>query len=165
MNMTAPTPPTALTLTAQDHDAVQALLARAGLPYADLTPTYMALFLGLRASDTAGASKLLPGERPAPWIAIAGLEPHHGDGLLRSLLVLPEHRGQGLARALVHAQEARARGLGLRRLVLLTETAADFFRALGYRDTDRATLPDGLRAAPQFAQLCPASASCLSKPL
>ncbi|WP_035611346.1 GNAT family N-acetyltransferase [Hylemonella gracilis] len=160
-----PPAPTALTLTAQDHPAVQALLAQAGLPYADLSPASMSLFLGLRASDAAGTSNLSPRERPAPWIAIAGLEPHHGDGLLRSLLVMPEHRGQGLARELVRAQEAQARGLGLRRLVLLTETAADFFRALGYRDTDRATLPDGLRAAPQFAKLCPASASCLSKPL
>jgi amino-acid N-acetyltransferase len=98
-------------------------------------------------------------------IAIAGLELHDGDGLLRSLLVLPEHRGRGLARELVQAQEAQARGLGLHRLVLLTETAADFFRALGYRDTERATLPDGLRASPQFANLCPASASCLSTTL
>lgn len=152
-------PPPVLALTAQDCPVVQALLAQAKLPFEDLSPAAMPLFLSLRdpGSSQAGA--------PGRLIAIAGLEPHGDDGLLRSLLVLPEHRGRGLARELVRAQEAQARRLGLRRLVLLTETAADFFRALDYRDTDHALLSDGLRASPQFQQLCPASARCLSRAL
>lgn len=156
--MSTPMPP-ASALTAQDLPAVQALLAQARLPFADLSPAGMRLFLGQRDAHASGDNQ------PGRLIAIAGLELHDGDGLLRSLLVLPEHQGRGLARELVRAQEAQARGFGLHRLVLLTETAADFFRALGYRDTERATLPDGLRASPQFANLCPASASCLSTTL
>jgi amino-acid N-acetyltransferase len=160
--MPAPSP-TPLALSEQDHPAVQTLLAQADLPFEDLSPAAMQLFLGMRAPD-------LPRDgngngSPSQLIAIAGLERHGNDGLLRSLLVLPDQRGRGLARELVHAQEAQARRLGLRRLVLLTETAADFFRALDYRDTDRAVLSDGLRASPQFQQLCPASARCLSKTL
>lgn len=146
-------------LTAQEHATVQSLLAGAGLPHDDLSPASMGLFLGLRDLPTGRD------DAPDSLIAIAGLEPHGHDGLLRSLLVLPPHRGRGLARALVRAQETQAARLGLCRLVLLTETVADLFRALGYRDTDRATLPDDVRASAQFAKLCPASAVCLSKTL
>lgn len=146
-------------LTVQEHTTVQSLLAKAGLPFDDLSPASMPLFLGLHDPQASRA------DTPGPLVAIAGLEPHGHDGLLRSLLVLPPHRGHGLARALVLAQEAQAARLGLRRLVLLTETTADFFRALGYRDTDRATLPDEVRASAQFANLCSASAVCLSKML
>ncbi|QBK05512.1 GNAT family N-acetyltransferase [Hylemonella gracilis] len=156
--MPAPTPPP-LPLTAQDHPAVQAMLAQAHLPFEDLSPAAMPLFLGVR--DPGPSHDGAPGN----LIAIAGLEVHGDDGLLRSLLVLPEQRGRGLARELVRAQEAQANRLGLRRLVLLTETAADFFRALDYQDTDRATLSPRLQASPQFQQLCPASARCLSKSL
>jgi amino-acid N-acetyltransferase len=146
-------------LSAQDHPAVQSLLAQARLPFEDLSPAALPLFLGVRDQEPSHDGA------PGHLIAIAGLEVHGNDGLLRSLLVLPEQRGRGLACELVRAQEAQARRLGLRRLVLLTETAADFFRALDYRDTDRALLSDGLRASPQFQQLCPASARCLSKTL
>jgi amino-acid N-acetyltransferase len=151
--------PPVLALSAQDHPAVQTLLAQARLPFEDLSPVAMPLFLGVRDPETSHDGA------PGQLIAIAGLELHGDDGLLRSLLVLPDQRGRGLARELVHAQETQARRLGLRRLGLLTETAADFFRALDYRDTDRALLSDGLRASPQFQQLCPASARCLSKTL
>jgi amino-acid N-acetyltransferase len=151
--------PPVLALSAQDHPAVQTLLAQAHLPFEDLSPVAMPLFLGVRDPETSHDGA------PGQLIAIAGLELHGDDGLLRSLLVLPDQRGRGLARELVHAQETQARDLGLRRLVLLTETAADFFRALDYRDTDRTVLSDDLRASPQFQQLCPASARCLSKTL
>jgi len=148
-----------LALTAQDHPAVQALLTQAHLPIEDIPPMALSLFLGIRDPQTSHDSA------PGHLIAIAGLEVHGDEGLLRSLLVQADQRGRGLARELVRAQEAQARRLGLRRLALLTETAADFFRALDYRDTDRATLSSGLLASPQFQQLCPASARCLTKTL
>ncbi|MFO6419288.1 arsenic resistance N-acetyltransferase ArsN2 [Hylemonella sp. W303a] len=151
--------PSVLALTTQDHATVQTLLAQAHLPCEDLSPEALRLFLGVYDQD---APREPTQDR---LIGIVGLEAHGGDGLLRSLFVLPEHRGRGLAHALVLAQEAQARRLGLSRLVLLTETAADFFRTLGYRDTDRDTLSAGLLASTQFQQLCPASARCLSKTL
>lgn len=160
--MPAPSP-TPLALSAQDHPAVQTLLAQADLPFEDLTPAAMPLFLGMRSPDWTRDGN--GSDSPSHLVAIVGLELHGDEGLLRSLLVRPDQRGHGLARELVQAQEAQARRLGRRRLVLLTETAAGFFRALDYRDTDRAVLSDGLRASPQFQQLCPASARCLSKTL
>ncbi|EGI77068.1 GCN5-related N-acetyltransferase [Hylemonella gracilis ATCC 19624] len=154
------TPPT--TLNARDLAAVQAQLAQARLPFEDLLPTSMPLFLGVRDSDS-GLSRDVT--QPGPLIAFAGLESHGVEGLLRSLWVRPDHRGRGLARTLLHAHESQARQLGLNRLVLLTESAADFFQALGYRETDRTALSAQLRASTQFQQLCPASAHCLSKTL
>ncbi len=138
-------------LSASDHPVVCAMLEQAGLPFQDLSPASMALFIGAHAHEEL--------------VGIAGLETYGSDGLLRSLLVVPGHRGQGLAQQLVSTQESNARKLKLQRLVLLTETAAGFFRHCGYQNISRTDLSAGLLASPEFLTLCPASARCLSKPL
>src|SRR5512141_2396903 len=53
-------------------------------------------------------------------VAVAGLEVHGEDGLLRSVAVDPDYRGQGLAAALVAAVIDRATLLKLRSVYLLT---------------------------------------------
>jgi amino-acid N-acetyltransferase len=83
------------------------------------------------------------------------------DALLRSLAVTPEHRGNGLGRRLADAVLALARQQGADRVYLLTETAAPFFRRLGFRDVARADVPEGIRGSLEFATLCPASAETL----
>jgi amino-acid N-acetyltransferase len=64
---------------------------------------------------------------------------------------------------LVATLEQKARNLGVRRLHLLTNTAAPFFRALGYADADRGAAPPAVAASREFTALCPASAAYLAK--
>lgn len=98
-------------------------------------------------------------------IGYGGIEGFGADRLLRSIIVLPDRRGAGLGRQLVQALEQAAREQGVRRLHLLTTTAAPFFRALGYVDTERTSAPDAIAASREFSTLCPASAAYLSKAL
>lgn len=127
------------------------LLAAAGLPTDDLFDDPALCLFGLREGGR--------------WIAVVGMQPLDDDVLLRSLAVSGEARGRGVGAALVAAVEARAAGEGRRAVYLLTTGAAGFFSRLGYLAIERQTAPPALRAARQFAQLCPASAQLMYKQL
>lgn len=98
-------------------------------------------------------------------LGAAGLEFYGRDGLLRSLVVAAPARGSGVGAALVAAVEREAQRAGIATLYLLTETAAPFFGALGYRPVARAEVPAALAASEQFRLHCPATAVCLCKRL
>lgn len=134
-----------------DLSAIRALLDEAGLPHADIVGRPGARFWILRASDRT--------------IGAVGLETYGSTGLLRSLVVAPEGRGAGLGGRLVEELETAARRDGLRRLVLLTQTAEKFFAHRGYAVIDRADAPAEVRVSTEFRSLCPASATCMSKDL
>ena len=95
-------------------------------------------------------------------VGMAGLERHGPeDGLLRSVAVAPAWRGRGLGEALVDDRLAWARARGIRRVHLLTTTAADWFPRFGFRRVTRADAPAAVRASREFAAACPASATAL----
>ncbi len=96
-------------------------------------------------------------------IAAAGLEAHGRVGLLRSVAVARPHRRAGLARRLVEDRMRYARSRGLDAVYLLTTTAADWFRGLGFCDTVRGEAPAELQRSAEFARVCPASATCLAR--
>ena len=137
--------------TSADAPAIVALLAQAGLPTADLTPAALAGFVVARADGAL--------------VGAVTVERHGDAGLLRSLVVAPGQRGRGLGRALVDAVERGARAQGLLSLALLTQSAGEFFAARGYRVAPRSAVAEALRASSQFASVCPASATCMAKPL
>ena len=139
-----------------DFAAVRSLLADSALVHEDLTPASLDTFVVVPARDD-----------PAVLAAVAGLETLEDgrEGLLRSVAVSPTLRGHGVGASLVAAIEAKARTLGLERLWLLTTTAPDFFRRLGYAESVRAEAPEAVRQSSEFKSLCPASAVCLSKRL
>lgn len=136
-------------LLEQDLDPVRSLLTDAGLPAEDLTPSAMPEFVGIRVGGNLAA--------------IAGLERYGDVGLLRSVVVLHELQSNGLGKQLVTAIESRARTHDIQQLVLLTTTAEQFFKRLGYLPTHRVDLADDIQRSPEFARLCPASAVCLTK--
>ncbi|MBS0418804.1 MAG: GNAT family N-acetyltransferase [Proteobacteria bacterium] len=132
-----------------DLSAIESLLQSAGLP----------------ADDIRGIPGLLT------WVVEAGgtiqgaiaLEPFGKEGLLRSLVVAPDARRHGLGRNLVMQLESDASSEGVRTLVLLTQTAAPFFRDLGYQAVGRDDVSSAVKSSAQFRSLCPASATCMSK--
>lgn len=115
-------------------------------------------------------------ERPTPavfWITsdggrvtgAIGLERHGADGLLRSLVVDPASRDRGLGGALVDAVERDARASGIRRVVLLTETATAYFARRGYEVASRDSIKGPVAESAEFRSLCPASATCMTRSL
>lgn len=134
-----------------DWPAIRALLDAASLPTADLQEDHIDRFLVASGGGTV--------------VGCVAVEPYGEAGLLRSLAVAPEARGAGLGGRLAEAAEARARDAGLRRLVLLTTTAAPFFEDRGWMPLDRADVPAAVRRSSEFTSMCPASAVCLGKSL
>jgi N-acetylglutamate synthase-like GNAT family acetyltransferase len=141
--------PTLRAARRSDLEAVVAIVREAGLPTAGL----MDAFPGGYVVVSSGSG----------IIATAGLEVHDRVGLLRSLAVVPTQRGAGLGRLVVEDRLRAAREQHLDAVYLLTTTAADYFRRLGFEDTSRSAVPNALRSASEFATICPASALCLSK--
>ena len=139
-------------LRADDLPGVIALLKACGLPTDDLSAVNLEHFE--LAEDARGRI-----------VGLAGFDRADGDALLRSLAVAPDWRGRGVGEALVARREAAARLAGVSAFYLLTTSAADFFRRLGYVDVTRADVPAALAAHAQFRSLCPASATCLAKRL
>lgn len=137
--------------TGADLFVVQKLLVDAALVVGDL--------------DTARGLRFWVAEDEDQVIGAVGLEPFGAVGLLRSLVVARSHRQQGLGSALVNAVEYGARAEGAEVLVLLTETAEQFFKRLGYRVVERASLPEEVKGSGEFRSLCPASAVCMTKSL
>ncbi|MEM7610451.1 MAG: arsenic resistance N-acetyltransferase ArsN2 [Pseudomonadota bacterium] len=130
---------------------VAQLLDEAGLPSEDLASLDPTDFIGCGAPDAPDG--------------VIGLQVLGNVGLLRSLAVTSAVQGQGCGQALVAALEQHAARRGLVSLYLLTTTATNFFESLGYRQVDRANVPDAIRATSEFSQLCPDTADLLMKPI
>jgi amino-acid N-acetyltransferase len=131
-----------------DLPAIRALLDACALPTSDLDPARVALFVARDGSRVVGC---------------VGLDAHaHADAaLLRSLAVAADRRGARIADALCTHVVAVARARGVRTLVALTTTAAAYFRRRGYVDIARAEAPASVLDLPQFASLCPSTATVL----
>jgi len=137
-------------------------------PRPDELPEMLAL---LAANDlpTDGVEALLDWAvvaRSATGLAgMAAVEPCDGDALLRSVAVAARYRGAGLGHQLTVAAQERARRAGFQNLYLLTTTAAGFFAERGFRIIVRSDVPLGVQASAEFSQLCPASATVMTRPL
>lgn len=131
---------------AEDWPAVAALLGQARLPLAGVQEHLSEFVLAWR------------NEMP---VGVAGLERYDSVALLRSVAVAPPERGQGLGSALVQHLLGRACSQGIRQIVLLTESAADFFPRFGFRPIERGAAPEGVWASAEFQGACPVSATVM----
>lgn len=132
-----------------DKPAMESLLARAKLPLDGLGDQFPEAYVVAYADGAI--------------VGVAGLEQYGDAGLLRSVAVERRAQGFGVGRALVDDRLGRARVLGLERVVLLTNTAAPYFLALGFESAARAEAPPSMQQSPEFAGACPASAECMSR--
>ncbi len=94
-------------------------------------------------------------------VGFGGVEIHGGDGLLRSVVALPEARGRGHGTAIVAWLARHAASRGVRRLYLLTTGAAGFFERCGFTRVDRQAVPAAIARTEQVSALCPPSADCM----
>ena len=135
---------------AQDLIAIRALLERSGLPTSDLESARPEFAL-IRESGRV--------------VAAGALQRFGSSALLRSVVVAPDRRGSGLGRAIVGELERLARGAQIDRLVLLTQTAVEFFAREGYQVIERSSAPGDMQGSDEFRSLCPSSATCMEKSL
>lgn len=149
--------PTLRTATARDRIAVERLLSSSGLPIdgiADLFATDAKDFIV--ADDPLQQGELA---------AVAGLEAHHDNALLRSVAVRPEWRAHGLGQELVRRVVCHAEARGLHALYLLTMTAEHFFPRFGFERVQREAVPAEIAETLEFKSACPASAVAMCKAL
>ena len=136
--------------SAQDLNAIRVLLDRSGLPTSDLESAQPE-FAVIRQDGQI--------------VAAGALQRFRAAALLRSVVVAPERRGTGLGRSVVSELERLAQAGEIKRLVLLTQTAADFFARQGFRAIERSSAPEDIQASEEFRSLCPSSAICMAKDL
>lgn len=94
-------------------------------------------------------------------VGCVGLECYGESVLLRSLAVAPSYRKRGLGRALTRKLLDDARQRGVKRVFLLTETAADFFAVAGFQRLARDDADAAVRESVEFRTACPQSAVCM----
>lgn len=135
----------------QLNPQVEALLAQAGLPVADLREAIGLQLFAMRADERL--------------TGVVGIEVHGTAGLLRSLAVDTPNRNGGHGKALVSHVESWAAQRGIKALYLLTTTAAEFFVHLGYDATPRSAAPPAIAGTAQFTGLCPSSSIFMRKAL
>ena len=136
--------------TPADFPAIRWLLSFESQPWQDLTELSLSQFLVIREQGQVHGA--------------IGLECYGEVALLRSLVVSEELRGLGYGGKLVAAAESRAEQLSVRSIYLLTNTAADFFVARGFRRISRDDAPSAVKATAQFSALCPSTAVLMVKP-
>lgn len=135
--------------TADDLAEVTQLLVRAGLTTVGISDHFPSGYIVAREGKSI--------------VGVAGLEVYGAYGLLRSVAIDVEYRAQGLGRHLVEERVWAAGRSGLHRVYLLTTTAGDYFRELGFAAVPRESAPAVIQASKEFASVCPSSALLMVK--
>jgi amino-acid N-acetyltransferase len=133
-----------------EEPALHSLLERCALPDA-----------GVR-DHLANALVARQGKR---LVGSAVLELYPDGALLRSVAVEESVRGEGIGLRLTAMALELARERGMRRVFLLTETAAEFFPRLGFRPIARSAVPASVRTSLEFMAACPESALVMERAL
>src|SRR5687767_2897185 len=80
---------------------------------------------------------LIVAEDAASIVGCAGLEAYGVGGLLRSVAVRPDYRSHAVGRQLVERALDHARESGVQVVYLLTNTAAGYFKRIGFEPIQR----------------------------
>lgn len=96
-------------------------------------------------------------------LGCAALEIYGSSALLRSVAVAPTAQGSGLGTQLVYSALALAEDRHIRRVYLLTETAADYFPRFGFAPITRQEVDPAVKQSVEFTSACPASALVMVK--
>jgi amino-acid N-acetyltransferase len=94
-------------------------------------------------------------------IGCAGYERYDSIGLLRSVAVKDSVRGTGLGKQLTEQVLNTARSHGVTQMVLLTETAINFFPRFGFKQIERGKVPPPALASLEFTTACPDTAAVM----
>ena len=122
------------------------VVEKAGLPFRDLDYQNQILI-----------SYFVNGEA----VGTGGLEIMNQYGLLRSIAVSNPFRNKEIGKLITHDILDNARNSNLEAVYLLTETAQAYFQKLGFEIIEREMVPAEIKSTTEFAQVCPALATCM----
>lgn len=131
----------------KDLKTIINLLQENGLPYQDIEIGNKEFFLAYDNSL---------------FVGIIGLEKFDNIGLLRSLAVKDEYKNKGYGIKICKTFITYAKNQQIKELYLLTCTASEYFKRLGFTEIIRDELPKKIKQTKQFSQLCPCSAICMA---
>ena len=144
---------TAITLrraSEEDFPAIEQLLRATKLPVDGVKDSLDSFVVAENGSDIVG---------------VAGVERCRPYGLLRSVAVDPQMRGRGIGSALIERLIADSKDKKIPELYLLTTTAEKYFPAFGFTKIDRDKTPPEVQNTSEFRDLCPSSATVMSRAL
>lgn len=131
----------------EDKEKVRMLLAGTNLP--------------AESVDT-NATTFYIAEQDGRVVGMAGFEFYGNDALLRSVAVPAELQRKGIGSVVVDLMLEEAAKSNVENIVLLTETAKDFFLKKGFTAVERSTITnEEMINSSEFAQVCPRSAVCM----
>lgn len=122
--------------TEANRNELIALLRSNNLPTEDLPPSLNDFFIVKEDDKVIGA---------------IGMERYSHYGLLRSMVVHPQYRNRRIAERLVDELEEKAISSNITALLLLTETAKEFFFRKGYNVITRDEVPTEVKASSEFS--------------
>ena len=134
----------------RDWDQFVVALRAAGLPTDDLLSEAQIFY---QMSDVDGP------------VAFGGFYVAETEGLLRSVVVVPNNRGKGIGRRFVEFLIDRMNKRGVVRVWLLTTTAESFFGRLQFKSRPRGDAPTAIAGTREFSLLCPTSAVLMCRSL
>jgi amino-acid N-acetyltransferase len=94
-------------------------------------------------------------------VGAIGMERYEDTCLLRSAVVHPDFRGRGIGSALYEELLLHSQALMIRRLLLLTTAAKEYFRRKGFRPVQRKSVTGMVTSSEEFTGACPESAVCM----
>ena len=114
-------------------------------------------FLKINGLPTVGvescyANFVIATDEKGTLLGVAGLEIYSQMALLRSVAVEKNSRRKGHGRALVEAVLGNAKRSGVHTIYLLTETASDYFKHLGFDLVDRKDIDEVVMASLEFTE-------------
>ena len=98
-------------------------------------------------------------------VGVAGLELYGHQGLLRSVAVADSMHNRGYGAALANYVMSEARKGRVQELCLLTTTAPEFFKKLGFKKESREKIVGSIVDSVEFKSACPKSAILMHLPL
>jgi len=103
----------------------------------------------------------LVAESEGKIVGAIGLEVYGETALLRSAVVASELQRTGIGSLLYARNVEQARRLGVQRLILLTNTAEEYFARKGFTTIDQETVIGPVTTSVEFTGACPSHAVCM----
>lgn len=134
-----------------DLEAIYALLKLVALPIEGVEESIDHFLLLKRQTDAK-----------EEIIGCVGLEKYDHYALLRSAAIHPEHQGKKYGKQLTLAIVAYAKLVGVEQIYLLTDTAEQFFKGMGFSKIERSQVPAIVKTSIEFESLCDESATVMT---
>jgi len=103
----------------------------------------------------------LVAEKEGTIVGTIGLEVYGETALLRSAAIVSNLQRTGIGSLLYARNRDQAERLGVKRLILLTNTAEAYFERKGFSKIDQKSVAGPITASVEFTGACPSHAACM----